>query len=134
MTSAPRASQRIRSARGLTPAAQQRRIAREILTKVLVNLGLVGGGLVALMQLLPYYFSQQEKLTALEQAEKAAQARVTQLQQELKQDRHPQAQERIAQEDANLIRPDQRRIVWVKPGVSANSQPEASPATNPTTP
>ncbi len=123
-----------RPTRNLTAAAKHRRIAREIVIKVLVNLGIIGGGLVALSQLLPYYFSQQEKLAALETAEKAAQTRVEQLKTELHQDRQPQAIERIAQEEANLIRPDQRRIVWVKPGVSAHSQPDSQPNPQPAQP
>lgn len=124
MTStAPKSSPRVRPSRNLSLAAKHRQIGREIVVKVLINLGIIAAGLVALSQLLPYYLTQREKLTNLEAAHKEAQARVNQLQTSYHQDNQPQALERIAQEEANLIRPNQRRIVWVKPGVTANSEP-----------
>ncbi|AFY61500.1 hypothetical protein [Synechococcus sp. PCC 6312] len=120
---APKPSPPVRPKRNLSLAAKHRQIGREIIVKVLINLGIVTAGLVALTQLLPYYLAQREKLTNLEAAQKEAQARVNELKVHYQQDNQPQAIERIAQEDANLIRPNQRRIVWVKPGVAAHSDP-----------
>lgn len=120
---APKSLPRVRPKRNPSLAAKHRQIGREIIVKVLLNLGILTAGLVALTQLVPYYLSQREKLTNLEAAQKEAQAHVNQLNANYQQDSQPQALERIAQEEANLIRPHQRRIVWVKPGVTANSQP-----------
>lgn len=120
---APKSASPVRSKRNLSLTAKHRHIGREFTIKVLINGGIIAAGLVALSQLVPYYLSQREKLTNLEAAQKEAQARVNQLKANYQQDSQPQALERIAQEEANLIRPNQRRIVWVKPGVAANSEP-----------
>jgi hypothetical protein len=128
---APKFSSPNRKTLNLSQAAKYRQMGREMMVKVLVNLGIIAGGLVALSQLCPYYLAQKEKLTGLKDAAQEAQARVNQLKANQKQDSAPQSIERIAQEDANLIRPDQRRIVWVKPEGTDEMQTDVAPASSP---
>ncbi|MFN4279362.1 hypothetical protein [Thermosynechococcus sp.] len=90
-------------------------IAWEAAAKITVNLVLLAFGLGAIAKLVPYQLTQLQKLHALEAEVAQLEARVQELQRELERDRRPQARQRIAQEEANLIAANQRRIIWVQP-------------------
>lgn len=90
-------------------------IAWEAGAKIAVNLILLAFALGAIAKLVPYQLSQLQKLHALEAEVAQLEARVKELQLEQERDRQPQARQRIAQEEANLIAANQRRIIWVQP-------------------
>lgn len=90
-------------------------IAWEAGAKIAVNLILLAFALGAIAKLVPYQLSQLQKLHALEAEVAQLAARVKELQLEQERDRQPQARQRIAQEEANLIAANQRRIIWIKP-------------------
>ncbi|XFA73164.1 hypothetical protein RYO59_001402 [Thermosynechococcaceae cyanobacterium Okahandja] len=87
----------------------------EAAAKIGVNTVLLTFALVAIAKIIPQHLSQLEKLHALEAEVQQLEQRVTQLKLEQERDRQPQARRRIAQEDANLIAANQRRIIWLKP-------------------
>ncbi|BAC07751.1 hypothetical protein [Thermosynechococcus vestitus] len=93
-------------------------IAWEAAAKIAVHLVLLVFGLGAIAKLVPYQRSQLQKLHALEAEVAQLEARVKELQREQERDRQPQARRRIAQEEANLIGANQRRIIWVQPNTS----------------
>lgn len=105
--------------------ADHRSQAIESLAMAGVNLFLVGIAVVSLVQLLPQAFLDKAKLNALQTELKQTQQRVSELQANYQRDSDPQQFNRIAQEENNLIAPNQRRVVWLQrnPGDSALSQP-----------
>lgn len=90
-------------------------IAWEAGAKITVNLVLLAFALGAIAKLVPYQRSQLQKLHALEAEVGQLEARVKELQLKQERDRQPQARQRIAKEEANLIAANQRRIIWVHP-------------------
>lgn len=103
-------------------------IAWEAGAKIAVNLILLAFALGAIAKLVPYQLSQLQKLHALEAEVAQLEARVKELQLEQERDRQPQARQRIAQEEANLIAANQRRIIWVQPKTPSKNR--LSPAYN----
>ncbi|URR35310.1 hypothetical protein NBE99_11800 [Thermosynechococcus sp. HN-54] len=97
------------------PARKIPAIAWEASAKIAVNLLLLAFALGAIAKLVPYQLSQLQKLHALEAEVTKLEERVKALQREQERDRQPQARQRIAQEEANLIAANQRRIIWVQP-------------------
>lgn len=89
----------------------------EVSAKIGVNTLLLIFAAAGIAKILPYQLSQQQKLSALKAEVRQLEQRVMQLQREQERDRQPQAWRRIAQEEANLIPANQRRIIWVKPEV-----------------
>ncbi len=89
--------------------------AWEAVAKIGVNTLLLIFGILAIAKMIPHQLSQLQKLSALEAEVSRLEQRVNQLKLEQERDRQPQARQRIAQEEANLIAANQRRIIWVKP-------------------
>ncbi|WP_448525537.1 slr1601 family putative cell division protein [Parathermosynechococcus lividus] len=102
----------------MAPSSQSSNIPPAVwegLAKIGVNILLLTFGVAAIAKIVPHQLSQLQKLTALEAEVHQLEQRVTQLKQEQQRDLQPQAWRRIAQEEANLIAANQRRIIWVQP-------------------
>jgi cell division protein FtsB len=95
----------------------------ETLTLLGITLGVSISAITGLSRLVPYAVAQQAKLQTLQAEVKATRARVQQLQTEYKQDLNPEAKERIAQQEGNLLHRNQRRIVWLAPKPKTLRQP-----------
>ncbi|MGB3515373.1 MAG: hypothetical protein WBA43_02885 [Elainellaceae cyanobacterium] len=92
-----------------------RGVTAEVSTKVVVNVCLVVVSSVALVKLIPNTLRQQAQLEEL-------QAEVTYLNQDVEQLRiefnayfDTTQTERLAQEEGQLLKPNQRRVVWLDP-------------------
>lgn len=93
--------------------ASHRGVTAEVSTKVVVNVCLVAVSSVALVKLIPNTLRQQAQLEEL-------QAEVTYLNQDVEQLRiefnayfDTTQTERLAQEEGQLLKPNQRRVVWM---------------------
>ncbi|MDG2990790.1 hypothetical protein L3556_07580 [Candidatus Synechococcus calcipolaris G9] len=87
----------------------------EVLAKIVVHSGLIVFGLMAVGKILPYQIAQSQKLEAMEGEVAQMQQRVNQLRADYELDSQPQANQRIAQEEGNMIGTNQRRVIWIDP-------------------
>jgi uncharacterized protein YpmB len=93
----------------------------EVTTQLGVNLVLGGFAAVSLIHLIPYQLKQQAKLQTLQAEVKSAQSRVDLLQAQYQNSLNPQTVSQIVEQQNNLIRTNQRKIVWVEPKPSSAS-------------
>jgi hypothetical protein len=111
------------SSRRHQPKRTYRNQVLEVATQLGVNLLLGGFAAVSLIHLIPYQLKQQAKLQALETEAKDAQSRVDHLQAQYQNSLNPQTVSQIVEQQNNLIRTNQRKVVWVEPKPnSASSQ------------
>ncbi|WP_017316974.1 slr1601 family putative cell division protein [Mastigocladopsis repens] len=89
-------------------------MALETIAKIGVNLVISGAAISALIQLLPYHWSQQDKLRAIRIDVKQMEERVYQLQTEFSRNFDPRQANMIRQEQGYRFDPNQRQVVFQK--------------------
>ncbi|MBP0028652.1 hypothetical protein PN466_14270 [Roseofilum reptotaenium CS-1145] len=105
-------NQRQRSRRRSSPLAAA--IAWETMMKLSVNLVLVVVATGAVMRLIPYHRSVEEKLEIVEIQVQQTQDRVTQLQQDFDRSFDPEQAKQVMAEQSHRIDPQRRSVVWKK--------------------
>jgi len=105
-------NQRQRSRRRSSPLAAA--IAWETMMKLSVNLVLVAIATGAVMRLIPYHRSVEEKLEIVEIQVQQTQDRVTQLQQDFDRSFDPEQAKQVMAEQSHRIDPQKRSVVWKK--------------------
>ncbi|GAA6623458.1 hypothetical protein [Scytonema sp. NUACC26] len=94
-------------------------LALETTAKIGVNLVISAAAISALIQLLPYHWSQQEKLRAIRVDVKQLEGRVYDLQAEFSRNFDPRQTKRIMQEEGYRFDPSQRQVVFPKNNTEA---------------
>ncbi len=89
-------------------------MALETTAKIGVNIVISAAAISALIQLLPYHWSQQEKLRAIRVDVKQVEGRVYDLQAEFSRNFDPRQTKRIMQEEGYRFDPSQRQVVFPK--------------------
>jgi hypothetical protein len=87
-------------------------MAVETTAKIAVNLAISAAAVSALLQLLPYHWSQQDKLRAIRTEVKLTEQRVNNLQAEFTRNFDPHQAKSIMQEQGYRFDPNQRQIVF----------------------
>lgn len=102
----------------LPQAASRRRrppyraIAIETTLKLGINVVLSAAAISALVQILPYHLSQQEKLQEIRAEVKVTESRVNRLRTDFSRHFDPQAAKKIMQEQSSRVDPNQLQVVW----------------------
>lgn len=91
-----------------------RSMALQTTVKLAVNVLLSAAAVSALMKLLPYYQSQQEKLQEIQTEVKLTEGRVNRLRTDFNRYFDPQQAKNIMQEQSNRVNPGQRPVVFTK--------------------
>ncbi|MBH8553761.1 hypothetical protein I8751_15570 [Nostocaceae cyanobacterium CENA357] len=86
-------------------------MAMESTVKIVVNFAISAAAISALMQLLPYHWSQQDKLREIRTEVKLTEGRVNSLQAEFSRNFDPSQTKSIMQEQGYRFDPNQRQIV-----------------------
>jgi hypothetical protein len=102
-------------------------MALETTAKIAVNLAISGAAISALVQLLPYHWSQQEKLRELRTEVKQMEGRVNILQTEFGRNFDPQQTKNIMQQQGYRFAPNQRQVVLINQDRQEPTQPDSSP-------
>ncbi|KYC36611.1 hypothetical protein WA1_43790 [Scytonema hofmannii PCC 7110] len=89
-------------------------MALETTAKIGVNIVISAAAISALIQLLPYHWSQQEKLRAIRVDVQQVEGRVYDLQAEFSRNFDPRQTQRIMQEEGYRFDPSQRQVVFPK--------------------
>jgi hypothetical protein len=92
-------------------------IAWETLMKLSVHLVLSTVGMGAVMRLIPYYQSIEEKLEIVDIQVEQTQDRLTQLQQDFDRSFDPEQAKQVMAEQSHRIDPQRRSVVWKKEAV-----------------
>ena len=87
-------------------------MALETTIKIGVNLAIATAAISALTQLLPYHWSQQDKLRAIRTEVNLTQERVNNLQLELKRNFDPRQSKVLMQQQGYRFRPGQKQVVF----------------------
>ncbi|HYX14028.1 MAG TPA: hypothetical protein VE944_06610 [Nostoc sp.] len=102
-------------------------MALESTAKIAVNLVITAVAASALSQLLPYQWSQQEKLREISTEVKLMEAHVNGLQVKFSRNFDPQQTKSIMQEQGYRFDPNQRRVVLMNPDRREDEQTKSSP-------
>ncbi|AFY65162.1 hypothetical protein [Geitlerinema sp. PCC 7407] len=94
-------------------AAANRAMALELTVKLAVNLVLLSAAIAALVRILPYQSSQQEKLRELSAEVNATETRVDRLRLNFNRNFDPQQARNVMQEQSYRVDPRQRQVVWL---------------------
>lgn len=97
------------------PSRRHRLVFIETFTKLSISLGLSFAAIAAFAQLLPYNFSQQEKLQEIREEVDSTQGRVTHLQEEFSHYFDPRQAANIMKDQSHRVDPKQRRVIVVDP-------------------
>jgi cell division protein FtsB len=89
-------------------------MAVEMGVKIGVNLAIATVAVSALTHLLPYHWSQQEKLREIRTQEKRLEANVNNLRTDFSRNFDPHQTKTIMQEQGYRFDPNQRRVIWNK--------------------
>lgn len=81
-----------------------------------VNVVLMGTAIVTLTHLIPYQMTQQAKLQELRSEESNMAQSLENLKQEYERSKSPEVAQRIAQEQGNLMRINQKRVFLIPSG------------------
>jgi hypothetical protein len=100
-------------------------MALETTTKVGVNIAISVAAISALVHLLPYHWSQQEKLRTIRTEVKLMETRVNTLQTEFSRNFDSGQRRSIMQEQAYRFDPNQRQLIFK--GVKETEQPVRTP-------
>ncbi|ARV58448.1 hypothetical protein BZZ01_07170 [Nostocales cyanobacterium HT-58-2] len=100
-------------------------MALETTAKIVVNCVISAAAISALIQLLPYHWSQQEKLRAIRIDVKQMEERVYGLQAEFSRNFDPRQAKMIMQEQGYRFDPTQRQVVFSKDTTEVE-QPESN--------
>ncbi|AUB42668.1 hypothetical protein COO91_08814 [Nostoc flagelliforme CCNUN1] len=102
-------------------------MALESTAKIAVNVVITAVAASALAQLLPYHWSQQEKLHEISTEVKLMEGHVNGLQTQFSRNFDPQQTKSIMQEQGYRFDPSQRRVVLMNPDRLEDQQTESSP-------
>jgi hypothetical protein len=102
-------------------------MALETTAKIAVNLAISGAAISALVQLLPYHWSQQEKLREIRTEVKQMEGRVNVLQEEFTRNFDPHQRKTIMQQQSYRFGPNQRPVVLIDQDRKELLQPQLSP-------
>ncbi|WP_017654454.1 hypothetical protein [Fortiea contorta] len=102
-------------------------MALETTAKIAVNLAISGAAISALVQLLPYHWSQQEKLREIKTEVKQMEGRVNTLQAEFSRNFDPHQTKAIMQQQGYRFDPSQRQVVFMNQDPKESAQPDVSP-------
>ena len=102
-------------------------MALESTAKIAVNVVITAVAASALSQLLPYHWSQQEKLREISTEVKLMEGHVDGLQVQFSRNFDPQQTKSIMQEQGYRFDPSQRRVVLMNPDRLEDQQTEPSP-------
>ncbi len=80
-----------------------------------VNVVLLGTAIVTLANLIPNHMTQQAKLQELQSEESSMTKNLQQLKQEYELNKTPEMAQRIAQEQGNLLRANQKQVILINP-------------------
>jgi hypothetical protein len=100
-------------------------MAMETTAKIGVNIAISAAAISALVHLLPYHWSQQEKLRTIRTEVKLMETRVNTLQTEFNRNFDSGQRESIMQKQGYRFDPNQRQLVFT--GVKETEQSESSP-------
>ena len=100
--------------------------AFETTAKLAVNIVLSTAALSALVQILPYQWSQQEKLGEIQTEVKLIEGRVNLLQTDFSRYFDPQQAKSIMQEQSNRLDPGQRQLVLLHKATTQVEAPASS--------
>lgn len=103
-----------------------RSVALQTTAKLTVNVLISAAAVSALVKLLPYYSSQQEKLQEIRSEVNLTERRVSQLRTDFNRYFDPQQAKTIMQEQSNRVGPGQRPVILVDK-VAKVEQPAPSP-------
>ncbi|MBW4646094.1 MAG: hypothetical protein KME23_24400 [Goleter apudmare HA4340-LM2] len=98
-------------------------MALETTAKIAVNLAISGAAISALVQLLPYHWSQQEKLREIRTEVKQMEGRVNILQTEFIRNFDPHQRKTIMQQQGYRFDPSQRQVVLMNQDRKELAQP-----------
>lgn len=99
-------------------------IAAETTVKIIANLTISLVAVTALVQLIPSYKEQQQKLQEISQEVERTEARVQRLRSEFSHNFDPQQTQKIMQEQTELQDPQQLSIIWQKSSPSNREAPK----------
>ncbi len=102
-------------------------MALETTAKIAVNLAVSAAAISALAKLLPYQWSQQERLREIRTEVKQMEGRVNILQTEFSRNFDPQQNKVIMQQQSYRFEPNQRPVVLMNQDQKELAQPESSP-------
>jgi hypothetical protein len=80
-----------------------------------VNVLLLGTAIVTLVNLIPNQMTQQAKLQELRAEESSISKNLQQLKQDYERNQTPEMAQRIAQEQGNLLRANQKQVILITP-------------------
>lgn len=103
-----------------------RSMALQTTVKLTVNVLLSAAAVSALVKLLPYYQSQQEKLQEIQTEVKLTEGRVNRLRTDFNRYFDPQQAKNIMQEQSNRVNPGQRPVILLNKAVT-KFEPAQSP-------
>ncbi|MDB9315386.1 hypothetical protein PN462_19885 [Spirulina sp. CS-785/01] len=93
-------------------------VAVETLVKIVTNGVLSTVALAALVNLFPYYWSQQAQLQSVQTEVKQAEAQVKQLRSNLSRSFDPAQAQNVMSEQSAMLAPNQRRVILTNQGES----------------
>ena len=96
-------------------AGARKAIAFESSVKLIVNLLLATVAITTIAKLVPYYQSQQARLTTLEDSVQIAESNNTKLRRQFSHNFDPAQASRIMQEQSGMGYPDQKKVIWETP-------------------
>ena len=99
-----------------------RSMALQTTVKLTVNVLLSAAAVSALVKLLPYYQSQQEKLQEIQTEVKLTEGRVNRLRTDFNRYFDPQQAKNIMQEQSNRVNPGQRPVILTNKPVKVEQQ------------
>ncbi|MEH1837762.1 MAG: hypothetical protein V7L20_03100 [Nostoc sp.] len=102
-------------------------MALESTAKIAVNLVITAVAGSALAQLVPYHWSQQQKLREINTEVKLMEVHVNSLQVEFSRNFDPQQTKSIMQQQGYRFDPTQRRVILMNPERREDEQTESSP-------
>lgn len=102
-------------------------MALETTAKIAVNLAISGAAISALVQLLPYQWSQQEKLREIRIEVNQMEGRVNVLKEEFTRNFDPHQRKTIMQQQGYRFDPNQRQVVLIDQDKQELQQPQLSP-------
>jgi hypothetical protein len=102
-------------------------MALENTAKISVNLVIMAASLSALWQLLPYHWSQQDKLREARTEVKLMEGRVNLLRTEFSRNFDPHAAKMVMQQQSYRLSPGQRRIVLINQEQTTSEKSDLSP-------
>lgn len=110
--SQPKASYRPKR---LPYASARKTIAFESSVKLTVNLLLATVAATTIAKLVPYYRSQQARLTTLEASVEVAEHKNAELRNQFSRNFDPAQTSRIMQEQSGMGYPNQKKVIWESP-------------------